>query len=401
MRKLINIVSVFTLFSTVALFAQGPGNGQPGGPGSGGGPGGGYHGGGQHGGSGHGPGGWAFMDQLTDDQRAELHDLVITMRANGATPDEIHTAVIALLTGWGIDVPDDFGQRPGFGGGHHGGPGHGPGGWAFMDQLTDDQRAELHDLVITMRANGATPDDIHAAVVALLTGWGIDIPDDFGQRPGFGGGPNCFSQLTDDQRDEVRLLISSMRADGALNDEIHNAVAALFTSWGLEPPDFCGPRKGRFGHRQLMNQLTDDQRAEVRQLVRTMRADGASRAEIRSAVNDLLISWGIDVPAPRSGDNMIRQKAGRQIKAHNYPNPFNPETQISYTIEQPGEVAVSIFNLNGQMIRTYNVGEKSAGTHSVKWNGELLNGNQAPSGIYFFRIQSGQEEITKSMLLLK
>jgi hypothetical protein len=83
---------------------------------------------------------------------------------------------------------------------------------------------------------------------------------------------------------------------------------------------------------------------------------------------------------------------------HNYPNPFNPETTIEFYLSRPDEVSLKVFNLRGEEIATLiNQKKLLAGNHKIKWNAENL-----PSGIYFYRLQTGRNFFaTKKLVLLK
>jgi len=85
----------------------------------------------------------------------------------------------------------------------------------------------------------------------------------------------------------------------------------------------------------------------------------------------------------------------------NFPNPFNPETTIRYSLAAPGEVEISIFNLKGQLVRRLLHETKPAGYHQVIWNGKDETGRTVGSGIYFYRLISGDYNKTLKMMLLK
>jgi hypothetical protein len=80
----------------------------------------------------------------------------------------------------------------------------------------------------------------------------------------------------------------------------------------------------------------------------------------------------------------------------NYPNPFNPVTKISYSIEKLGLVTLKIYDILGREIKTLVNEIKTPGDYSVE-----LNGSNFSSGVYFYRIQSGDFIQTKRMLLIK
>jgi hypothetical protein len=83
------------------------------------------------------------------------------------------------------------------------------------------------------------------------------------------------------------------------------------------------------------------------------------------------------------------------------PNPFNPETTISYDLPSELRVSLSIYSATGQLVRTLVSKVQSAGAYHVKWDGRDEAGTAAASGVYFSRLQAGVFEQTGSMLLLK
>ena len=80
----------------------------------------------------------------------------------------------------------------------------------------------------------------------------------------------------------------------------------------------------------------------------------------------------------------------------NYPNPFNPVTVIRFSLAKAGYTRLEVFNVAGQRIAKLVDGELSAGSHEVTWNAR-----GATSGVYFYRLTSGDKRITKRMILLR
>ena len=80
----------------------------------------------------------------------------------------------------------------------------------------------------------------------------------------------------------------------------------------------------------------------------------------------------------------------------NYPNPFNPSTTIHYKLPHSSFVTLSIYNILGQQVATLVRERQQAGDHRVKFRG-----NGLPSGVYFYRLTSGDVIQTKRLLLLK
>jgi hypothetical protein len=85
----------------------------------------------------------------------------------------------------------------------------------------------------------------------------------------------------------------------------------------------------------------------------------------------------------------------------NFPNPFNPETTIRYSVKEAGAVRISIYNLKGQLIRSLVNESKAAGYHRVIWNGKDERGMAVSSGIYFYRMDAVNYSATKKMMLMK
>jgi hypothetical protein len=89
----------------------------------------------------------------------------------------------------------------------------------------------------------------------------------------------------------------------------------------------------------------------------------------------------------------------------NYPNPFNPSTRIQFDVpEEAGRVpriAIQIFNILGQKVKTIERGNYDAGRYTVEWNGTNEGGTRVASGVYFYRILAGDYSHTMKMVLIK
>jgi len=80
----------------------------------------------------------------------------------------------------------------------------------------------------------------------------------------------------------------------------------------------------------------------------------------------------------------------------NYPNPFNPSTSLKYTVSSPQSVLLKVYDVLGNEVATLVNEEKPAGTYEVEFNANGLT-----SGVYFYRLQSGDFFETKKMVFLK
>jgi len=86
---------------------------------------------------------------------------------------------------------------------------------------------------------------------------------------------------------------------------------------------------------------------------------------------------------------------------HNYPNPFNPETTIRFSVKEASPVTIEIYNVKGQLVKTLVNDLKEAGNHSVVWNGRDNNNRSVSSGVYFYKMNAGKYSSTRKMILMK
>ena len=96
----------------------------------------------------------------------------------------------------------------------------------------------------------------------------------------------------------------------------------------------------------------------------------------------------------------------KNMLAQNFPNPFNPDTWIPYQLSKDADVAINIYNLAGQLVRTLELGQKPAGYYMEKekaahWNGRNDAGEQVASGLYFYTIKTDKFIAIKKMVILK
>ncbi|MCP4583836.1 MAG: T9SS type A sorting domain-containing protein, partial [candidate division Zixibacteria bacterium] len=80
----------------------------------------------------------------------------------------------------------------------------------------------------------------------------------------------------------------------------------------------------------------------------------------------------------------------------NYPNPFNAQTTIVFNLYSDSHVDLNVYNILGEKIETLLNSEQNAGRHSVNWNAESYS-----SGIYFYKLLTGESVVSKRMVLLK
>ena len=89
---------------------------------------------------------------------------------------------------------------------------------------------------------------------------------------------------------------------------------------------------------------------------------------------------------------------------HNYPNPFNPETWIPYTLSGPADVTIEIYTTDGNLVKRLALGHRDAGFHINKasaayWDGRNAFGEPVASGLYFYTLIAGDYTATRKMLI--
>ncbi|MBE84335.1 MAG: hypothetical protein CME21_17380 [Gemmatimonadetes bacterium] len=155
-------------------------------------------------------------------------------------------------------------------------------------------------------------------------------------------------------------------------------------------------------------------------VVGSMRVDGSSadgagelvefvfRTEESPLQTDFQILDGILVDVAGNVDQMHDIAIGRLDPipenyglAQNMPNPFNPSTTISYEVPESGATKLVVYNLLGQQVRTLIDNTIEAGYHSIVWDGADEFGRQVASGIYIYRMSSGEFAATRRMMFLK
>jgi len=95
-------------------------------------------------------------------------------------------------------------------------------------------------------------------------------------------------------------------------------------------------------------------------------------------------------------DYLNSQKAEKSINIDIYPNPFNPETKISYHLPEGDHVRLEVFNISGQRIAGLVDQRQPAGEHAVRFSGHDL-----PAGVYLLRLQRGEETHLRKVLLVR
>jgi flagellar hook assembly protein FlgD len=91
---------------------------------------------------------------------------------------------------------------------------------------------------------------------------------------------------------------------------------------------------------------------------------------------------------------------------NNFPNPFNPETWIPFSIAKDADVKISIYDLQGQLVRSLELGHRGSGRYFTKekaahWDGRNDQGERVASGPYFYYLSAGDFKATRKLVIEK
>ena len=101
------------------------------------------------------------------------------------------------------------------------------------------------------------------------------------------------------------------------------------------------------------------------------------------------------------GPTAVKTKAYELALHQNTPNPFNPSTTISFTLPERARVTLTVYDVQGRLVRTLVDEMAGEGYQERIWDGKDASGNPVGSGVYFYRLTAGDKTLTKKMVLLK
>jgi hypothetical protein len=134
-------------------------------------------------------------------------------------------------------------------------------------------------------------------------------------------------------------------------------------------------------------------------MVRFVARDGPlDPSTVEAGVDDLrILANGIVTDAPEVGPAASVVFGLEQ----NQPNPFRPETEITYSVPGRSAVELTVYNVAGQSVRRLATGVTPAGRHTVKWDGRDGTGQRVAAGVYFYRLVADDRTMTRKMTVMK
>ena len=126
--------------------------------------------------------------------------------------------------------------------------------------------------------------------------------------------------------------------------------------------------------------------------------DSSITIEVYNIWGVMEASYSVEVYVePNEDENLPREFS----VAQNFPNPFNPETEISYELPKDAYVTLAVYNLLGQKVKTLVDERQRAARHNIRWGGRDHNGKEVSSGVYFYKIQAEDVKVAKKMVLIR
>jgi hypothetical protein len=121
-----------------------------------------------------------------------------------------------------------------------------------------------------------------------------------------------------------------------------------------------------------------------------------------TVVNDSEYVWYFGGTSVSVGPEQISKIPKSFTLSQNFPNPFNPNTIIRYSLNETDNVSLNIYDINGQMVRSLISNLiQNPGTYQINWNAKDEKGTAVTSGVYYYQIKHGSSVITKKMILLR
>ena len=140
---------------------------------------------------------------------------------------------------------------------------------------------------------------------------------------------------------------------------------------------------------------------EINVWMKSLNSKNKSRmdvVEVDEVVVDIYHAGAAAAPA------LVLASAGETALLQNFENPFNPETWIPFKLSEAEQVVIRIYGMSGRLVRTLDLGQKSAGAYvsrskAAHWDGRTEAGEKVASGIYFYSIQAGDFTATRKMIV--
>ena len=209
--------------------------------------------------------------------------------------------------------------------------------------------------------------------------------------------------------DDIIAQPADVNSDGSVNMLDLVSVASMFGTHGQNLPTDVN-RDGVVNILDLVLVAGALEEVAAAPSAHPQAPETATAAEVRQWLTD---AKALEVRGPimKRGVVVLQQLLASLTPTEtellaNYPNPFNPETWIPYRLAADAYVTLTIYNLNGQSVRTIDVGHQVAAGYesrskAIYWDGRNQVGEQVASGVYLYHLSAGDYFATRKMVILK
>ncbi len=130
---------------------------------------------------------------------------------------------------------------------------------------------------------------------------------------------------------------------------------------------------------------------------------GCSQSDLQGTGGDgLFYCFALDQPTDTAVSEYSRAEQAEAFALEgNYPNPFNSGTVIRFALDRAQQVQLAVYNMQGQQLATLVQGMRPGGAYAVQWDGRDDQGRNLASGVYLYRLISGESVETRKLLLLR
>jgi hypothetical protein len=254
-----------------------------------------------------------------------------------------------------------------------------------------------------LRADVSGDGNVYAYDASLILQYSIDLINQFpvesNRTLDYINPQDLISIRTDQSR--IAVMAQNLDMIKGLNIELPICEQVSYGQIEYKPVTNNWLKLSNSTSDKLMIALANSESEENNETLFTMnyQTDAICTMPVKVIVNDDSMTVNLSLTPLANEDNTLPLI---NSVSKNYPNPFNPTTSIKLSVKSESMVNVEIYNIKGQKVKTLVKEKKTAGMHTLIWNGKDDNGQDVSTGIYFYRTQIGNEfKQTHKMLLMK
>ncbi len=197
------------------------------------------------------------------------------------------------------------------------------------------------------------------------------------------------------------VILDYLNSPENLSHTLQDSILTLTWDFNEDSDDsftyFLLEEKINTGQWNELIQLTENQHTLIlsRADIYSYRVSAIYQEGTSNLSNSVIVDYMTGTDNQINDVNMITELQG------NYPNPFNPVTNIAYSIAKATNVKLKIYNLKGQLVKDLINEYQSVGNHKVIWNGRNNQNRSVSSGIYFIRLETKDYTKTSKAILMK